>query len=372
MKLRWPRALDLRRSPRNADFGELQETFLISAVATILVIRTQLWLTNYPQLGGGGLHIAHLLYGGIFMVLAIGLLVTFLGRSPRFPAAIVGGIGFGFFIDELGKFITANNNYFFEPAAALIYLVFIGLFLLTRSLQRRRGLSPGERLSNAIDLVGEAARHDFDVNEKRRALEFLDGADPNHPLVAPMRRLIGELDAIPAPSPSRIAGAGRAVRDRYRRLIDKPWFHPVIAWVFALWALLSAAAVFQLVFSVGVDVGHARHGFGSDSVEHLNFINIASLGSSAVSAILVGMGLRRWREGDRLAAYRLFDRALLVSIFLTRVFSFVESQFGAVFGVALDLLLLVTIRYATQQEERLERESSAPVEPVAEPSPAHV
>jgi hypothetical protein len=34
------------------------------------------------------------------MVLAIGLLVTFVGRSPRFPAAIVGGVGFGFFIDE--------------------------------------------------------------------------------------------------------------------------------------------------------------------------------------------------------------------------------------------------------------------------------
>ena len=44
------------------------------------------------------------------MVLAIGLLVTFLGRSPRFPSAVVGGVGFGFFIDELGKFITSDNT----------------------------------------------------------------------------------------------------------------------------------------------------------------------------------------------------------------------------------------------------------------------
>src|SRR3954464_10810716 len=190
MRLRWPAALDFRRAPRNADFRELQETFLVSAIATILVIRTQLWLTNYPQLGGGGLHIAHLLYGGIFMVLAIGLLVTFLGRSPRFPAAVIGGVGFGFFIDELGKFITSDNNYFFEPAAALIYLVFVGLFLLTRSLQRRRGLPPPEKLPNAVDLVGEAARRDFDMNEKRRALEYLEDCDPTHPLVAPVRRLV--------------------------------------------------------------------------------------------------------------------------------------------------------------------------------------
>ena len=103
------------------------------------------------------------------------------GDVPDFPAAVLGGIGFGFFIDELGKFITSDNNYFFEPAAALIYLIFIGLFLLTRSLQHRRGLSPDEKLSNAIDLIGEAARRDFDVNEKGRALEFVEDADrPTH------------------------------------------------------------------------------------------------------------------------------------------------------------------------------------------------
>jgi hypothetical protein len=75
----------------------------------------------------------------------------------------------------------------------------------------------------------------------------------------------------------------------------------------------------------------------------------------------VVLGLREWRAGNRVAAYRVFDRALLVSIFLTRVFSFVESQFGAVFGVGLDLLLLVTVRYAAQQEKRTERESSASI-----------
>jgi hypothetical protein len=58
----------------------------------------------------------------------------------------------------------------------------------------------------------------------------------------------------------------------------------------------------------------------------------------------------------------MFERALLVSIFGTRVFAFVESQFGAVFGLAIDLILLVTVRYVAEQERRLE----APVEPVHE------
>src|SRR5215212_11616816 len=187
MRPRSPAALEfLRRAPRNADFVELQETFLVSAVATILVIRTQLWLTNYPQLGGGGLHIAHLLWGGLFMLLAIGLLLTFLGRRVRRVAAIVGGVGFGFFIDELGKFITEDNNYFYRPAAALIYLIFIGLFVITRSMQRRERLGPRDDLANAVDLLGDAARDDLDRDGRREALALLRRADPADPLVAPL------------------------------------------------------------------------------------------------------------------------------------------------------------------------------------------
>jgi len=33
------------------------------------------------------------------------------------------------FIDELGKFITSDNNYFFQPTISLIYIVFIIIFL---------------------------------------------------------------------------------------------------------------------------------------------------------------------------------------------------------------------------------------------------
>ena len=62
----------------------------------ILVIRTQLWLTNYPQLGGGGLHIAHLLWGGLFMMIAIWCSLIYLNRTARTVTAILGGIGFGF------------------------------------------------------------------------------------------------------------------------------------------------------------------------------------------------------------------------------------------------------------------------------------
>ena len=50
---------------RNIEAGNLLESFLVSAVASVLAIRSFLYLTGYPQLSGRGLHIAHLLWGGL-------------------------------------------------------------------------------------------------------------------------------------------------------------------------------------------------------------------------------------------------------------------------------------------------------------------
>jgi len=325
---------------RNVDIGELQDTFLVSAVVMILVIRLQLWATNYPQLGGGKFHIAHLLWGGLFMLIALGILISFLGRSLRTPAAIVGGVGFGFFIDELGKFITSDNDYFYKPTAALIYVIFVALFLITRAMQRRRGFTPHEYLVNAIDITMDAARHDLDVREKREALELLDRADQSHPMVAPMRRMLHELDAVPAPEPTWVARRALSLRDRYFGLVLRPRFAKVVAWVFCVWAVLSLGQIVALV--TGPD-------------DDWSFVHLAGVCSSSVAAVLVLWGTVRLRRGDRAGGYRLYDRALLVSIFVTQVFAFAESQFTAVFGLGLDVLLLATVRAMIRGEGQLER-----------------
>ncbi|HNH87255.1 MAG TPA: hypothetical protein PLE93_09140 [Solirubrobacterales bacterium] len=55
---------------------------------------------------------------------------------------------------------------------------------------------------------------------------------------------------------------------------------------------------------------------------------------------------------DHARAYRYFGRALLVSILVTRVFVFIESQFAAVFGLALDLVLFAAISELASQDEK--------------------
>jgi hypothetical protein len=342
----------LPRASRNADLGLLHETFFICAITTILCIRTDLWLTNYPQLGGHGLHIAHLLYGGALMLVALAFLLTLLGGRVRWIGAIVGGIGFGFFIDELGKFITADNNYFFRPAAGIIYLVFVGLFLASRAYQRRRGLNEAERVRNAFELIAEASIGPWQAGSRARALSLLGEVAPTNPLRAPLLALADGIDATPDPAPPFWTRWGEAIARRYEAATRKGWFGPVVIAVFVLWAVLSVIGVFALVLPVGFEEGAARAGERSDAISHLSFLNWGSLVSSAVSGVLVFLGLSDLVRGDRPQAYVWLTRALLVSIFVTRVFSFVESQFGAVFGLGIDILLLVSVQAMARQEAR--------------------
>ena len=71
------------------------------------------------------------------MAIAIIFAISFLAPNNRTFIAFIGGCGFGWFIDELGKFITRDVNYFFQPTIALIYIVFIAMYLVFRGIQRR-------------------------------------------------------------------------------------------------------------------------------------------------------------------------------------------------------------------------------------------
>jgi hypothetical protein len=321
----------------------------------VVVVRFQLWATDYPQIGGGGLHIAHLLWGGLGMLVALVATLGYLSRSSRVVAAVVGGVGFGLFIDELGKFVTADNNYFFKPTAALVYGVFVALYLIVRRLHVGRRLTAQERLVNAIELLKEVALHDLDEVEKRRALELLDEADAGDPLVRPLRKALEEARPRPAGRPRLPVRLAAAVRERYFALVGRRWFASLISAVFAIlaattileWLVLAALAGLSLrgVGDITVAGGLVEDG----GVRPLPVLHlIASLAFAAMAL----RGARRVHR-SRLEGYRAFEQAVLFNILVVQFFALLESEFAAVFGVLFYLLLYVTIRYMLGQEERL-------------------
>lgn len=138
-----------RTNTKDANGSRLDrvDTFVVAGVVTVLGIRAFLAATGYPQIGNDSLHIAHVLYGGIILMVAF-LLLLLSDRPNKLLAALIGGIGFGFFIDEVGKFVTQDNNYFYEPAASIMYVVFLLIWLISRLIivrvEKTPFLSPAE------------------------------------------------------------------------------------------------------------------------------------------------------------------------------------------------------------------------------------
>jgi hypothetical protein len=145
-----------------------------------------------------------MLWGGFFMFSAIIILLSFLSRNAVRIAAVLGGVGFGIFIDELGKFITKDNNYFFQPTVAIIYVIFILVYFLFRVIPTYRAYSKKEYLINALDMTKEAVVNDLDVEEEQLARQYLKKSDQHDPIAKSLVRMLNEIDAIEPPHPGFI------------------------------------------------------------------------------------------------------------------------------------------------------------------------
>ena len=133
--------------------------FLVIAGFAVSVAATRWFLdaTGYPKVGGGGLHVAHMLWGGLLLVVAATLPLVFVGRRVLLLSAVAGGVGVGLFIDEIGKFITESNDYFFAPAAPLIYSAILLMAAIWLIVARRgQPASAHEDVQAGVEALREA------------------------------------------------------------------------------------------------------------------------------------------------------------------------------------------------------------------------
>jgi hypothetical protein len=143
---------------------------LLGFAGSVSLTRFFLFLTGYPQIAGGDLHIAHALWGGLLLFIATLLPLLLSNRRVFSASALIGGIGVGLFIDEVGKFITKTNNYFYPAAAPIFYTFFLLSILLFLRYTRPAHQEDHAELSRALEDIQEFLRHPLTLSH-REAIE---------------------------------------------------------------------------------------------------------------------------------------------------------------------------------------------------------
>ncbi len=309
--------------PRDPAASSHLTGFFVATVATVLLTRAFLAAAGYPQIGGGGLHVAHVLWGGLLMALAFVLLLSFAGPAVRPFGALLGGVGFGLFVDEIGKFVTSDNDYFYEPTAALIYAVVVGFVLLGEMLHGRSPHHPAEYLAGAADHAVAGLAGGFTPRARAEAHELLDRAGPVAGS-AEVRSVLGAVDDDPHELPNPVDVVGRAVVRVMRGLVSARW----VPWV--------TVGVLVTTSLVTVGRGLAAWWGGADVPW---WVVVGTLLGAAVSTGFAAAGLVVVRQ-DRLDGYVLFRRAVLVSLLVTQVFLFRLQEWAATAGLMIDLVVL--------------------------------
>lgn len=318
---------------RSTDVSRHLDLFLAFAITGVLGNRFFLVATGYPQVGNGTLHISHAIWGGLMMVVALVAAVAFVSPTVRGFVAVLGGAGFGWFVDELGKFITRRVDYFFRPTLALIYCVFIAMYLVFRALANRR-YRADEALMNAIEALKWAAVGRLDEPKRLHALSLLEQTCEEQGLVPHVRDLLQQAPTIDQPPPGRLTRLGYRVLGRYEDWTARRGFGLTIGIFFVVLALLDIVQLGLLLLP-----GTRIHTFPEWATVVSSFV---SLGLVVVGASLLPF--------SRLRAFHWFEASVLVSIFVTQVFLFADRQLAAIVDLIIAALVWAGLRSAIRLE----------------------
>jgi hypothetical protein len=305
------------RIRRSYDLTRDLTTLLVCAVSTVLLTRSFLALAGYPQVGGSKFHIAHVLYGGLLLTAACVSLLAFLSPMTKIVASVLGGIGFGLFIDEVGKFITKDVNYFYKPAFAIIYVCFIVLFGIIRWLGRR-GFRADEAVLIALESLQREAVGGLSDEHLARSVALLKQTGASGPLADGVRDLLEQAHAKPNDAPGIIARFTARARDAWAALTAHPRFRQLIFALLIGGGLISAGELAWLL----------RNGVGS-----LTFSQQAFAITTLVVDVMLLIGAL-WLQKSVLTALHWYEHGVLLEIVVGQVFLYSSEQLAATLNLA--------------------------------------
>jgi hypothetical protein len=326
---------------RSAIGPSAAEAFIIVAIATILLTRLYLQLTGYPQVGGGDLHIAHALYGGALMMLALIIGWLMLGFGARMLCVVLGGIGFGLFLDEVGKFVTKDNDYFYGPAAEIMYILVVVILVSARIVRDVRPLSARECLASAAAIAADGVARGLADRRRELGLSLIErarggGADTTD--LDSVRALL--LSADPA-SDRLYAAQQRAVR-LIPGFFRSPRWVPVVGWLMVLGSFLGVA-----LGALGVVLGGYLYEDDDVRIElaGLSIATVILFVSAALTLVMALPAMIARHRTDSVWPLRWLRDAALIFTLLNALVDFATEGFGALVNLSIGLFTLAILSY---------------------------
>jgi hypothetical protein len=336
---------------RRKDAMQYLENVIVAFALTLLGVRLFLELTGYPQIASGSLHIAHVLWGGVLLFIASLVPLVYRNRPLLILSSILVGAGWGLFIDEVGKFVTADNDYFFRPAAPMIYISFLVLWLVALRVGRQPPQLASDEIYGILDDIEEVIEASVDPRELAAMQERLtrlstqrrDGVTDELAL-ALLHFLHHEEIKTQEAQPSRVvAWLRRAQRALDRMLLTSPSTSYVFPFLLVLSALgRTLYAVRHVLPLLSPHLAPALHAdldvspFSSGANLALFVLMNAARLTLAVSLLLSAYWA--YRGQDR--GWNTARRAFVLAIVVVDLLVFYFTQFSAAVVAVTDVALL--------------------------------
>ncbi len=251
---------------------------------------------------------------------------------------------------------------------------------------RREALSRTECFANAFEIAKHASIGGLGPEERQLAFGLLDDCE-SADSAENLRAIL--LQMPPAGSSrSPLLVRSKDVLDRFYEYITTKWWFTsavvgffafvsitslstlvaVVEWSLALWLWIGGGALIlaslfwsrrirvrylNIVVSVAIVIVSILMTWailGSLKQKPLILVDWAQLSFPSISGVITVIGLLLIPV-SRLRAYRMFRRAILISIFFTQVLAFYEYQFLALAGLLINIAILLALRYMLSNEQ---------------------
>jgi hypothetical protein len=326
------------RSAVRRDFAESNLlSSLVAFAVTVITTRLFLELTGYPQLGNNVLHFAHALWGGLLLIIAVILPIAFANRWALRATSVLGGVGIGLFIDEVGKFITQANDYFFPPALSLIYSFFLLLVFVYLHFRRPHEADPRKALYHVFEGLLDALDDDLDKSEAARIEAQLAVArKSNRPALVGLAEAI---DTYLQQEQEHLASAEPGFWKRTRARIT--------AFAQGLGQIVHRRTISALLIVWGISAGVSivlllLKGSSLDS-QTLQWRFVILLLQSVTGGLLI-TALFTWLAGKEVRGIQLAESGLLLSLVALQTINFFLSQYSALGATLLQVAFLMVLQ----------------------------